>query len=264
MSLSVVIPAYNEERILGETVAAVVRALRCDAAVTWFEVIVAENGSADGTRALAGRLAAVHPEVVLLQSDVADYGAAMRDGFLAARGDCIVNFDADYYDVGFLQRALAVDADVVIAAKGLTGSVDTRAAVRRIVSRAFGLLVRSMLRLRTSETHGMKLFRRTAIAPLLSHVEATKDLFDTELVARAEKAGLGIVELPITTTEMRHSRSAVLRRIPRTAWGLVQMRSRLRRTGDVHDGPATGPRPAPCSRGAQHRVVPPRHRVRAR
>lgn len=229
MSLSLVIPVYNEQAILPATVAAVVGALRSDDAIDGFEILVSENGSSDGTRAVARDLATRYDEVVVLESDAPDYGAAMRDGFRAAGGAYIANFDADYYDMEFLRRALEIDADIVIAAKGLAGSVDTRALLRRSVSRSFGLLVRRLLDLRTTETHGMKLFRRGAIAPLLPQVEATKDLFDTELVALAEKSGLTIVELPIKTAEMRHSRSAIVRRIPRTVWGLIRMRRRFRR-----------------------------------
>ena len=55
-------------------------------------------------------------------------------------------------------------------------------------------------------------------------MRSTKDLFDTELLARAEWGGLTIRELPIRTVEMRHSRSGILRRVPRTIWGLVQIR----------------------------------------
>lgn len=236
MSLSLVIPVYNEQAILPATVAAVVGALRSDDAVDGFEILVSENGSSDGTRGVARELAARYDEVVVLESDVPDYGAAMREGFRAAGGAHIANFDADYYDMEFLRRALEIDADIVIAAKGLAGSVDSRALLRRSVSRSFGLLVRRLLGLRTSETHGMKLFRREAIAPLLPQVAATKDLFDTELVALAERSGLTIVELPIKTAEMRHSRSAILRRVPRTVWGLVRMRRRLRRPHQT--GPA--------------------------
>ncbi len=236
VSLSVVIPVYNEQDILAETVATVVGEFRSADAVSRFEVVVSENGSSDGTRAVARDLAARYPEVLLLESDVADYGAAMRDGFRAAGGDFIVNFDADYYDFEFVWRALDVDADIVVAAKGIAGSVDTRVVLRRIVSRGFSLFVRRLLDLRTTETHGMKLFRRAAIEPLLAEIGATKDLFDTELVARAEWSGLTIAELPIRTKEMRHSRSGILKRIPRTLWGLLRMRHQLRQEYRVRRG----------------------------
>lgn len=228
-SLSIVIPVYNEEEILAETVSAVVGAFRGEPAVGSFEVIVVENGSTDETRALARHLTAQYDEVRLIESDVADYGAAMRDGFAVAAGDFIVNFDADYYDFDFARRALGLNADIVVAAKGIVGSHDARVLLRRVVSRSFSLFVRRLLGLHLTETHGMKLFRRRAIEHLVGEVRATKDLFDTELVARAEWSGLTIVELPIRIQEMRHSRSGIVRRIPRTIWGLFSMRYRLRR-----------------------------------
>jgi glycosyltransferase involved in cell wall biosynthesis len=229
VSVSVVIPIHNEEEILVSTTEAVLNGFREMKEVYLSDLILSENGSRDRTRELAGRLAADHREIKVIISDRADYGAAMRRGFQAARGDCIVNFDADYYDFEFLRAALKVPADIVIAAKNIEGSADARVLVRRMGSRCFAWLVRRLLGVRTTETHGIKLYRRKAIEDVLEQVRSNKDLFDTELVARAELAGLKVVELPIATKEMRHSRSGILRRIPRTLLGLLLLRRRLRR-----------------------------------
>ena len=226
-SLSIVIPAYNEEEILEETVAHVIEGAE-RLGLEFFELLICENGSSDGTLALAEELAERHPQVRVLALEEADYGAAMRAGFLAARGEVIANFDADYYDMDFLAQALRVDGDIVVAAKGVLGSHDTRIFARRLVSRSFGWFVRTMLAVKVTETHGMKLFHKRAIGDLLPQIQATKDLFDTELLARSEWGGLEIRELPIKTEEIRHSRSGIIRRIPRTIWGLVKMRVRLR------------------------------------
>ena len=226
-SVSVVIPAYNEEQILRDTVQVVLAGLR-DLDLDFFEVILCENGSSDTTLALARALEAEHDAVRVVVVDRPDYGAAMKVGFLLARGDTIVNFDADYYDMEFLAKALSVDGDIVVAAKHVFGSNDARVLSRRIISRGFGAIVRTILGVRVTETHGMKLFHRRAIDPVLPSVRSTKDLFDTELLARSEWSGLAIRELPITTTELRHSRSGILRRIPRTMWGLMRMRVQLR------------------------------------
>lgn len=226
-SLSVVIPVFNEEEILDETVARVhagVKALDLD----FFEILLCENGSRDETLPIARDLAGRYPEVDVLVLERADYGAAMRAGFMSARGEVIVNFDADYYDLDFLDAALRSEGDIVVAAKGVFGSADTRILARRLVSRCFGWFVRRVLGVKVTETHGMKLFHKAAIADLLPQIEATKDLFDTELLARSEWMGRSIRELPIRTEELRHSRSGIVRRIPRTMWGLARMRFRLR------------------------------------
>jgi glycosyltransferase involved in cell wall biosynthesis len=227
-SVSVVIPAFNEEAILKDTVAHVHARLASGHDLDFFEIIVVENGSTDATLRSAEELAATYDEVTVIVLAIPDYGAALKTGFHAATGDVIVNFDADYYDMDFLAAALRVDADIVVAAKSILGSHDARVLLRRIVSRAFGWLVRTLLDVRVTETHGMKLFHRDAIADLLPLVHSTKDLFDTELLARAEWAGLEIRELPIRTEEMRHSRSGIVRRIPRTLQGLIRLRFRLR------------------------------------
>jgi glycosyltransferase involved in cell wall biosynthesis len=233
-TLSVVIPVFNEEQIIRETVEAVVVGLRM-LELRGCEVILSENGSTDRSRAICEEMAQHIPEVRVLTADRADYGAALRAGFLAASGDAVVNFDADYFDLDFVGRALAVKADIVVASKGIIGSHDTRVLTRRVVSRAFGWLVRRILGIGITETHGMKLLHRDAIEHLVPLVQATQDLFDTELLARSEAAGRSIAELPIRTRELRHSRTGILRRIPRTLWGLFRIRARLRR---AHLAPA--------------------------
>jgi glycosyltransferase involved in cell wall biosynthesis len=227
-SVSIVIPVHNEEMILRRTVELIHAGLH-KRGLDSVEIILSENGSADATRRVAEDLAREIPRVTVLQLDRPDYGAAMKAGFLAARGQFIVNFDADYFDLDFLAMAMRADADIVIAAKGLLGSHDSRILIRRIISRSFGWLVRRLLGVRVTETHGMKLFVREAIAPLANEVESTQDLFDTELIARADWAGLRITEVPIRTEELRHSRTGIFRRIPRTLWGLVKLRRRLRK-----------------------------------
>jgi hypothetical protein len=78
-----------------------------------------------------------------------------------------------------------------------------------------------------SDTHGMKLVRRTVIQSVVPFVGSTLDLFDTELVIRAERDGYRIVELPVTVVEERPARSGFLRRVPRTVVGLLRIRLRL-------------------------------------
>lgn len=226
-SLSVVIPVFNEVEILQDTVTTIVSGIR-KLGLDWFEVILCENGSTDGTPQLAARLAEEIDEVRVITLERPDYGAAMRAGFFGARAEAIVNFDADYYDLDFLRAGLDTEGDIVVAAKGILGSHDARVLGRRVVSRSFGWFVRSLLDVSVSETHGMKLFQSAAITPLLPNVFRTKDLFDTELLARAEYRGCTITELPVQTKELRHSRSGIIRRIPRTVWGLVRLRFYLR------------------------------------
>src|SRR4029077_17166225 len=93
-------------------------------------------------RAEALRIAARAPEVRVLSLPNPDYGAALRAGLLDAHGDVVVNFDVDYYDLTFLERALARMAEpdhpaIVFGSKRQEGSVDNRSWPRKLVTFGF-------------------------------------------------------------------------------------------------------------------------------
>lgn len=221
-------PAHNEAAYLETAVREVHEGLR--ARGLEFELLVVENGSTDHTFAVARRLADKYPNVSVSSRPVANYGAALREGLMASRGEFVVTFDVDYYELGFVDRALALleaggEAPVVVvASKRATGSRDERPWPRRVVTAVFGWMLRVGFSLSASETHGMKAMRRAPIETLLAQCRFASDLFDTELVIRAERAGLVAAELPARTEERRPSRTSIWRRVPRTLVGLVELR----------------------------------------
>lgn len=193
------------------------------------EILIVENGSTDET-ADAARRSSDEPPVRVLSLPEPDYGAAMRTGFLASDADWVVNFDIDYFSGDFLRTVLSQPegVDLVIASKRDPESSDRRPLVRRLATLVFNLLLRTILGSRVSDTHGMKGFRRHLVEDLAAQVVSTKDLFDTELVIRAERAGYRIVEVPVEVVEMRTARSSLVKRVPRTIKGLFRIRRVLR------------------------------------
>ena len=91
----------------------------------------------------------------------------------------------------------------------------------------FSLVLRVGFGLRVSDTHGMKAFDRAQILPLGGACRSDGELFDTELILRAERAGLGVEELAVTVTERRPSRTSITRRALRTLVGLARLRVAL-------------------------------------
>lgn len=228
--VTVVVPAHNEEGWLEPAVDSIVNGLRARHLAG--EVLVVENGSTDRTLEVALRLAATRPEVRVLELRHADYGAALRAGFRAARAELVANFDVDLVDLTFLDRALeraAADPglDVVIGTKRGAGAEDRRTPGRRVVTGAFSMVMRYGFGLRVSDTHGLKLLRAEPLRPLVDRVRSSRDLFDTELVLRAERAGLRLAELPVTVEEQRPARTPIATRVPRTVAGLARLRLRL-------------------------------------
>jgi glycosyltransferase involved in cell wall biosynthesis len=244
---SIVIPVHNEAECLGAEVADLVSGLRAEGVD--YELILAENGSSDGTAAIAQTLAAGNDRIRVLRVPVADYGAAMKAGMLAGRGDLVVNFDIDFHDVGFMLRAgevLAVgdstgaasgaagggeSPGIVVGSKLVRGAEDRRSRARHFVSLGFTTILRLLFDRHMDDTHGMKVLRREVIARFAPRTIMTTDLFDTELIIRARREGVIVRALPVTVEEKRKPRSSIVLRIPRTIRGLLRLRLTLWKEG---------------------------------
>lgn len=226
-TISVVVPVYNEADFVPEALPKLVQEM--DAVGVSYRILLVENGSTDDTAETARRVAAGMP-VDVLSLPVPDYGAAMRQGFLASEGEWVINFDIDYFSADFVRVVLGQPdtVDLVIASKRDPESEDRRPAIRRLATRVFNLLLRTILASGVSDTHGMKGFRGKLVDDLAPQVASTQDLFDTELVIRAERAGYRIVEVPVKVEEIRETRSSLVKRAPRTVIGLLRIRSLLR------------------------------------
>jgi glycosyltransferase involved in cell wall biosynthesis len=228
-AISIVVPAHNEEAYLLTATTTVLDGLRARGEP--FEIVIVENGSADQTAGIAAALAAAADEVRLLQLPIADYGRALRAGFLAACGELVINFDVDFVDLGFLDQAVALaragDVAIIVGSKRGPGAEDGRSIGRRTVTGVFSLLLRYGFGLRVRDTHGLKLLRRAPVAPIVAACRSGADIFDTELVLRAERAGLPVEEIPVRVAEQRPPRTSIATRIPRTLLGLVRLRRTL-------------------------------------
>jgi dolichol-phosphate mannosyltransferase len=234
-----VLPTYNE----AENLAWIVKRLR--SAEPDIEVLVVDDGSPDGTGALADDLAgsdaAVH---VLHRAEKSGLGAAYLAGFawaLAAGYDVIGEMDADgSHQPEQLHRLLdALDgADLVIGSRWVPGGSVVNWPLRReLLSRGGNLYVRMLLGIDVRDaTAGFRLFRRTALEKIdLASVLSTGYVFQTDLVTRCLRAGLVVREVPIEFVERVRGDSKMsgavagesLRRI--TSWGLRERREQLRR-----------------------------------
>jgi glycosyltransferase involved in cell wall biosynthesis len=228
--VSVVIPIYNEEPILRSAVVDLCDQLT-SAPFTW-EVVLAENGSRDGTRTIAAELAQRYPQVVVHSTDEPNYGRALREGILLARGQYILCDEIDLCDVDFQRRAVELlegdQADVVIGSKLIAGAADERPRLRHAASQVYSALLRVLLGFRGTDTHGLKALRRERILPIVEACIVDRDVFASELVIRAERAGLRILEIPVRVMEKRTPTINLVRRIPRVISSLVRLTLAIR------------------------------------
>lgn len=226
-TVTVVIPVHNEAAFLPEALPRLFDELETvDADIN---VVIAENGSTDATADLVREAMTIYPNLDVLELPAPDYGAAMRDGFLAADTQWVANFDIDYFSGDFLTNALALNevTDIVLASKRAEGADDQRNVTRRFATWTFNQILQFGLGSEVSDTHGMKAVRRSVVSDVVPRVRSTQDLFDTELVVRAERTGYRIIEVPAVCEEKREAKTSLMTRVPRTMRGIAEIRRNL-------------------------------------
>jgi glycosyltransferase involved in cell wall biosynthesis len=215
--VTIVIPVYNEEPILHS---AVVDLLDQLAEIGWddYELLIAENGSRDATVEVAEKLAARFPRVRTFSFGQPNYGGALKRGILEARGKYVICDEIDLCDTDFYRRAMAVletgEADLVVGSKAMRGASDERPFVRRLGTQAVNGILRVTLGFTGTDTHGLKAFRREALVPIAESCIVDKDMFASEFVIRAERAGVPIREIPVRVLEKRVPTIGLFRRVP--------------------------------------------------
>lgn len=226
LAVSIVIPIYREREFLGASLDAMVAELR--AHEVSHEIILVEQFSDDETLAESRAQVARHPTVRHILLDQPDFGYAMKVGMLDARGQVVVNFDIDYWDVTFARMCVAMmtefDIDIVIGSKNSRLSVDNRAFSRRLISGVYRIVLQTVFGLRVSDTHGIKAWLRSPrLRELIESCRFTRDIFDTELVIRGERSGLRLLELPVTVAEQRPPRTSIFIRLPSATSNLAKL-----------------------------------------
>ena len=226
-NFSVVVPVYNEEEIILQSAAQIYDI--CRRQNIGFEIIFVENGSFDRTLSLIKQFIFDKNECKILTIDLANYGNALKQGFLSATNEIVISFDIDYFSEDFLTEALTLDRKfaAITASKRLVKSHDGRRLIRRLATSTFVKILKILFNTKLSDTHGMKAVRRNSIANQIENVVSTQDLFDTELLIRIEKSGDEILEIPAVINEIRPSVSVIYKRIPRTIISLFKLRLQL-------------------------------------
>ena len=241
-----ILPTYDE----AENVERIVRAVLPVLARSRWEghhVLIVDDGSPDGTGAIADRLAAEIDEVeVLHRPRPTGLGPAYLAGFAHAldRGaGLVLEMDADFShdpnDVARLIAAVADGADLALGSRYVDGGgVSDWGLLRRLVSRGGCLYAQTVLTVPVRDlTGGFKCFRREVLQAIdLPTVRSKGYAFQVELTYRALHAGFTVVEVPITFRDREHGRSKMNWRIAREA---VVLLPRLRRRKSAGELPIT-------------------------
>tara|TARA_B000000557_G_scaffold231065_1_gene204182 strand:+ start:384 stop:1118 length:735 start_codon:yes stop_codon:yes gene_type:complete len=223
-NFSIVIPIYNEEDILEESLNNIISI--CERTDLDYEIIISENGSTDNTKNLARKFEQSNSKIVLIESDNPNYGEALKRGFLKCNNEIIISFDIDYYSENFLKECICLEEEYagLIASKRLNNSEDGRRLIRKLATNFFVYLLKFLFKTKLSDTHGMKAIKKSFVNDHINLVSSTQDLFDTELLLRIEKSGEKFKEVPAKINEIRPSVSLIYKRIPRTLKSLFKLK----------------------------------------
>jgi glycosyltransferase involved in cell wall biosynthesis len=245
-SVSIVIPAFNEEARLPATLDQILDYLR---GTEWdWEVRVVDDGSEDETAAVAERWLTEDSRVVLQMEPHGGKGAAVKAGLLAARKAYRFICDADLsMPIRELARFLppqAGDADVIIGTREGIGARRVGEPLRRhLVGRAFNRLVQLLLLPGFEDTQcGFKMFTAEAVARVFPLVRTGGWGFDIEALYAARAQGLRILELPIEWHYRADSRLSMTRDGPAMLGDLLRIRWQAAR--GVYSPPAQRRPPA--------------------
>ncbi len=223
--VSIIIPIYNEEAILQSAVVDLVD--RLSELDEPYELILAENGSTDDTVKIANELAERFPQLVVRSLGQPNYGEALKRGILEARGEFVLCDEIDLCDTDFHRRALALletgEADFVVGSKTMAGASDERPGMRHAATLVMNGLLRVATGFKGSDTHGLKAFRRAPVVEIARQCLVDKDLFASELVIRAERAGVRMKEIPVRVLEKRPPSIHLFRRVPNVLKGVAKL-----------------------------------------
>lgn len=200
--LSIVIPAFNEELRLPETLSRISAYIRASQRVT--EVIVVDDGSTDRTAAVANSFQGEIGQLrVVANNKNRGKGYSVRHGMMEARGRIVLFTDADLSaPIEEADKLLAplADHDVAIGSRALNRSlISVRQSVfREYAGMIFNFIVRAILRLPFVDTQcGFKAFRREPCRVIFEQQRIERFGFDPELLYLARHHGLRSAEIPV-------------------------------------------------------------------
>ena len=199
--LSLIIPAYNEEKRLPQTLPQVIDYLSAQPFQS--EVLIVNNNSSDNTKVIAEKYARESKIIKVLDEPMQGKGAAVRTGMLEAQGEFFFMADADLSmpieEIGRFLPPNLDNYDVAIASREIIGAIRyNEPAYRHFMGRVFNLIVKTIAVPGFQDTQcGFKCFRRLVALDVLENQSITGWAFDVELLFIAQRRGYRIVEVPI-------------------------------------------------------------------
>jgi glycosyltransferase involved in cell wall biosynthesis len=232
-TVDVVIPCYNEVKVLRDSVEKTLALFDQHPAFRW-RIVIADNGSTDGTGALARELEEQHPgRVEALLLSIKGRGLALKEAWTTSKADVVAYMDVDLStDIRHLpalaEMVTSGGCDVAVGTRLARGSQTRRSLKREITSRGYVALIRlTFPRLKLTDAQcGFKALNRRAARQIVPRIQNRMWFFDTEMLVLAHRDGLKICELPVRWIEDPDTKVRILKTAIEDIRGLARMRFR--------------------------------------
>jgi len=227
-TVDIVVPVLNEAATLEHSITRLHAKLQQEPSFAG-RIIIADNGSTDGTFQIATRLSATLSHVLVQHREVAGRGGALRNAWMVSSADVVAYMDADLstdlcHLAPLVHCITSGEADVAAGSRLIPGSRVQRSARREVLSRSYNALLRFTLQVPARDAQcGFKAVRGTVAKQLLPSVLDDAWFFDTELLVQAFRHGYTVAEVPVTWTEDRDSRVRIVRTALADLRGIARM-----------------------------------------
>jgi glycosyltransferase involved in cell wall biosynthesis len=227
-SALVVLPVYNEEKVLRQSVQKLTAFLHEYDRYTW-NIVIADNNSNDGTRDIGQALESENHLVQYLHIPRKGRGIALRTAWEQTDCDFVSYMDIDL-STGLDALINAMDllnegADIAVGTRLAKESRTTRCLKREFISRSYNIVIKLSLGTSFNDAHcGFKTGRREVIQKILPYIDDNEWFFDTELLFYGEKLGYKIVEIPVTWIEDPDTKAKIFKDAYDDLRGLYRLR----------------------------------------
>ena len=229
LTVDIVLPVLNEAHVLEQPATKLHKYLASDLPYKW-RIVIADNGSTDGTAAIARRLAERYPEIRLLQLPEKGRGRALKQAWVSSKADILAYMDIDLSTnldsfEPMIAPLITGDAGLATGSRLMKQSRTTRGFKREFISRCYNRIIRTTMKTKFVDAQcGFKALRRDVAQKLLPHIKDTAWFFDTELLIKAEYNGYKIHEEPVEWIEDTDSRVDVVKTATEDIKGLSRVR----------------------------------------
>ncbi len=229
--ISVVIPAYNEEKDLHSSIS-IIYSYLTKLVEDKFEILIIENGSTDRTAEIARILEKEFDKVKSFSLSTPSYGAAYRYGILQAKNDMVTLYPVDLaFSLDFIGRAYSLinKYPTILGVRFHKKSEIDRPLIRILISKIHTIMVNILLSTHYNDVDCLKAFKTVIAKKIIRYTIANGPFIEVELVYLLEKLGIEYLEIPINHIEKEIARhpTYIIRSIMKNFVKLILFKLRL-------------------------------------